>query len=119
MEKIFPNLENIKIRPSNRKYGIFPDGIRFDFKNKDSGIDYIDMIETSTDISFIFKLKKHPGLMFISKNNQIDFFKKSISSSETEHLSIYNSYLESINETLYTLSIKKDRLSNIKSPKIL
>lgn len=106
-------LDDLAILPSNRKYGIFPEGIRFDFKNKSCGIDYLDMTETTKDITFTINLKNYNEMYSMSKADTVKYMQESVKYKRKyndDTTEILNKYLKPINEAKITLNIRKDDL---------
>lgn len=108
------DLDDLAILPSNRKYGIFSKGIRFDFKDKSSGIDYLDMIETPTDVSFTINLKNYKEMYFLSNTDAVQYIQEIVKYKEEyndDTTEILNKYLKPINQAKITLNISKDDLT--------
>ena len=79
------NFEGLSCLPDNRRYGIFSEGIRFDFKDKSEGINYVDMKETMEEIFFTVSLVNFKEMYYLSKRNYIRLIRENAYRGETEY----------------------------------
>lgn len=111
--------ENADINPDflvgildHRKYGIFPNGIKFDFKNKDIGIDTIEMHENQDKIKYSVSFRNNKNMKYLSKIDNINFLEKSLFYSKEKREKEILKYLKPIKDIDLYFTINKEDIKN-------
>lgn len=71
--KFLLSMDDIMNIPDKRKYGIPSEGTKFEFLNKDSGFDWIEMREIKESVVFKINLINKGNILYLDRKNHYDW----------------------------------------------